>query len=841
MRLNKILFCFLISGFSFLCANADTIVNLNSDWKFNYNDTWHASTVPSCIHSDLFKNNLIEEPYFSDNENKLKWIGEKTWMYKKVFEIDSTLFSYQHLDLDFKGLDTYADVYVNGNLILKADNMFRQWTADCKKVVTIGPNLLEIVFHPAQAEAKKLFDNYPVKLTNEERVMCRKAQFNFGWDFAPKFITCGICNDVELNAWNNFTLENVYTKQRWSDISFVVLDFFMNVRCNDSTKLLITLTNKKSGQKYYKEVNAIPGSNTFFMPLRIDNPELWWCNGMGEQKFYNFSVEVSDSSQNISSKEIKTGLRKIELIQEEDNLTPPDSYRDSSEGEGVKGESFYFKLNDVPVFIKGANYVPLDVFVDRRTNEKYETLIGDVKNCGMNMLRVWGGGIYESEKFYDLCDEKGILVWQDFMFACAMYPYDSLFLENVKAETEQNVKRLTNHPCIALWCGNNENSEGWHRWGWQDIFNEQQRNEIWSGYQKLFNQILPDAVEKYSGLNYHESSPTFGRGDTMHTRMGDAHNWFVWHDAAPFENYEQKVPRFMSEFGFQSYPSMQTIESFTDSSNRNINSDVMKAHQKHKRGLQLITEYMENYFFVPPSFDDFVFVSQVVQADGIIKGVEAFRRAKPYCMGSLFWQLNDCWPAASWSSIDYNFNWKPLQYKIKKANVPLILSFETRADSVSIFVVNDKGNALKGNLFLDVYNAQGGLSCSYSVGVEMDSVFSKKCATVFLEENEMMNVVLRNENKEVVSEKNYFPYYQKFKPLPVVISQRVAKSGDDFIVTLQSEVPAHYVELSADIKGKWSDNYFDLAPDKNYNVIFTPDEKGQFAVIKARCLNNIQK
>lgn len=825
MRLTKIIFCFLLSGFSFLCANADTVVNLNSDWKFNYNDNWYPAIVPSCIHTDLFRNKLIDEPYYRDNENKLQWISEKTWMYKKVFEIDSALISHQNIELNFKGLDTYADVYVNGNLILKADNMFRQWTADCKKFVNVGPNLLEIVFHPAQAEAKKLFDSYPVKLPSEERVMCRKAQFNFGWDFAPKLITSGICADVELRVWNNFVLENVYTKQRWSDISFVVLDFFMNVRCSDSSKLLVTLTNKKSGQKYYKEVNAVVGNNTFFMPLRIDNPELWWCNEMGEQKFYNFSVEISDSSQFTSSKEIKTGLRKIELVQEEDSL----------------GESFYFKLNDVPVFIKGANYVPLDVFVDRRTDSKYETLLNDIKNCGMNMLRVWGGGIYESEKFYELCDEKGILIWQDFMFACAMYPYDSLFLENVKAEAEQNVKRLTNHPCIALWCGNNENSEGWHRWGWQDNFSEPQRNEIWNGYKKIFNEILPDAVEKYSGLNYHESSPTFGRGDTMHTKQGDAHNWFVWHDGAPFENYEQNVPRFMSEFGFQSYPMMQTIESFTDSASRNTTSDAMKVHQKHVRGMQLIADYMKNYFFVPQRFDDFVFMSQVVQAEGITKGIEAFRRAKPYCMGSLFWQLNDCWPAASWSSIDYNMNWKPLLYKIKKANVPLILSFETQDDSVSVFVVNDKGDELKGNLFLDVYNIQGGLSCSYSVGVEMDLLYSKKCATVFLEENEMLNVVLQNENKDAVTEKNHFPRYEKFIPLPVVISQRIAKSGDDFIVTLQSEVPARYVELSADIKGKWSDNYFDLAPGKNYNVIFTPDEKGQFAVITTKCLNNIEK
>lgn len=826
LYLKKASLLFFISLCFLLCnSEADTIVNYNSGWQFNYNDTWYPAAIPSCIHSDLLKNKLIEEPYYRDNENKLQWISEKTWMYKKIFEIDSELLSHQHLELNFKGLDTYADVYVNGNLLLKADNMFSRWEADCKKFVSKGPNLLEIVFHPAQAEAKKLYEGYPVKLPGEERVMCRKAQFNFGWDFAPKLITCGICNDVALHGWDNFILENVYTKQRWSDISFVVLDFFMNVRCNDSTKLLVTLTNKKSGQKYYKEVNALSGTNTFFMPLRIDNPELWWCNEMGEQKFYDFSIEISDSSQHISVKEIKTGLRKIELIQEEDSV----------------GESFYFKLNDAPVFIKGANYVPLDVFVDRRTDAKFETLLSDVKNCGMNMLRVWGGGIYEREKFYELCDEKGILVWQDFMFACGMYPYDSFFLENVKTEAEQNVKRLTNHPCMALWCGNNENSEGWHRWGWQDNFSEQQRTEISNGYKRIFNEILPEAVEKYSGLDYHESSPTFGRGDTMHTKQGDAHNWFVWHDGAPFENYEEKVPRFMSEFGFQSDPSMQAIESFTDSSDRNNNSDVMKVHQKHNRGLQIISDYMAKYFFVPQSLDDFVFMSQVVQAEGITKGIEAFRRAKPYCMGSLFWQLNDCWPAASWSSIDYNLNWKPLQYKIKKSNAPLILSFETHDDSVSVFVVNDKGDALKGNLFLDVYNSIGGLSCSYSVGVEMDLLYSKKCATIFLEENEMMNVVLRNENKDVAAEKNYFPLYSQFKLSTTTITQRTAKSGDDFIISVQSAVPARYVELSADIKGKWSDNYFDLAPGKNYDVFFTPDEKGQFAVIRIKCLNNIER
>ena len=329
--------------------------------------------------------------------------------------------------------------------------------------------------------------------------------------------------------------------------------------------------------------------------------------------------------------------------------------------------SFYFELNGVAVFMKGANYVPQDVFLNRVTREQYATLLQAVKDAGMNMIRVWGGGAYQRDEFYDLCDEYGILVWHDFMFAGGMYPFDSAFLDNVKKEAEFEVKRLSNHPCMALWCGNNECSEGWHRWGWQDPFDSIQRAAIWHGYQELFNEILPNAVHAFSQTAYWESSPEFGRGDVRHTSEGDAHNWFVWHDGEPFENYEQKVPRFMSEFGFQSMPELKTLKMFVPDSALHIASEAMKAHQKHGRGFAIINAYMQRqYGSVPVQFSDYVKRSQQLQAEGMVKGVRAHMGARPYCMGSLIWQLNDCWPSVSWSMIDYYGRKKPVYESVKK-------------------------------------------------------------------------------------------------------------------------------------------------------------------------------
>jgi beta-mannosidase len=512
---------------------------------------------------------------------------------------------------------------------------------------------LEIIFHSSEKKSKELYENYSIKkLPGEERIMTRKAQYHFGWDFAPRFITCGIWKDVELIAWDNFKISTIsfQTDSLKNDVAYMTAR--IEAESTEHSLFHISVSDNALGNTIVNAQTEIDeGENDLQFQFTINNPKLWWCNGEGEPYLYNLLVEATDSSGQKNSVEIKTGVRTIEVFQVPDSV----------------GKSFYFKLNGKPVFMRGANYIPQDVFLNRVTNEKYISLLSDVKNANMNMLRVWGGGIYEKEKFYSLCDEKGILVWQDFMFACGMYPFDKSFLENVKEEAEQNVNRLSCHPCIALWCGNNESNEGWHRWGWHNDYDSLQRIEIWNGYQKLFNEILPAAVKKYSNTFYWESSPEFGRGDVRHTKEGDAHNWFVWHDCEPFENYEKKVPRFMTEFGFQSLPDMQTLKSFCPDSELTISSATMKVHQKHLRGFAIINAYMQKkYGSIPKSFSDYVVQSQQLQSDGICLGIKAHLNAKPYCMGSLFWQLNDCWPSVSWSAIDCYGRKKKLYYDAAK-------------------------------------------------------------------------------------------------------------------------------------------------------------------------------
>lgn len=634
--LSVLFFLFTIESFS----QASLLVNLNSNWQFNYNNTWYSTSVPNSIHTDLLEHRLIANPFYRDNESHLQWIGQRDWQYKTEFDADTSLLKKQNVQLILRGLDTYADIYLNHTLILKTDNMFREWTVECKKFLHTGKNELLITFHPAEKIAKEQYEKYPVKkLPGEERVMSRKAQYHFGWDFAPRFITCGIWKDVEIVAWDYFKINNVSFQTDSIKNNIAYMTGRSKIHANGHSPLHISVTDKVSGTLIVNVQTEIePGSNDLQFQFNIANPKLWWCNGQGDSYLYSFVVEATDSSGNKNFKEAKTGVRTIEVIQQADTA----------------GKSFYFMLNGHPVFIKGANYIPQDVFLNRVSDERYMLLINSVKEAGMNMLRVWGGGIYEKEKFYSLCDENGILIWQDFMFACGMYPFDEDFLNNIQEEAQQQVVRLSSYACMALWCGNNENSEGWQRWGWQNAYDSLQRNDIWRGYQKIFNGILPDAVKKYSNTFYWETSPEFGRGDVRHTKEGDAHNWFVWHDGEPFENYQQNVPRFMTEFGFQSMPELRTILSFCPDSELYISSSSMRAHQKHARGFAIINDYMQKeYGTVPKTFTEYIQKSQQLQADAVCTGINAHLNAKPYCMGTLFWQLNDCWPCVSWSAIDY--------------------------------------------------------------------------------------------------------------------------------------------------------------------------------------------
>jgi len=765
--------------------------------------------VPGTVHTDLFENGLIPHPFVGNNELKLQWISDERWQYVLEFELSKEQLKNQNIDLVFEGLDTYAAIYLNGEKIDVADNAFRTWKYDVKKLLR-KKNRLVITFLPTNIYEEEAKSKIPYELPEGNRIFTRKAQFQYGWDWGPKYNTMGIWRDVYLEFWNDLKIEDVYMKQ--TNLSENIAELSVDLELRNSKKGILKAEIYLNDElKVGKEFGLNSEIENLSIPITIKNPKLWWTHNLGEPYLYEFKVQIEDLKGNLlDEKVVKKGLRTIELI------TAKDEY----------GESFYFRLNGVPVYMKGANYIPQSSFQSWISNNDYEKLLQDVVGSNMNMLRVWGGGIYENDKFYELCDEMGILVWQDFMFACAMYPGDEDFLENVRQEAIDNVKRLRNHSSVALWCGNNESSEGWHRWGWQDGRSEVEKAEIWGNYQKLFNGILPEIVNELTDLPYWESSPKFGRGDERYISEGDAHDWWIWHDGHPFENLEEKTPRFMSEFGFQSFPSLEVIKFINGRNSTSISSEKFKTHQKHSSGFDIIKTYMERDFSVPDNEEDYVYISQLLQAYGIGKGIEAQRRNKPYTMGSLYWQLNDCWPAVSWSGIDSFGNWKALQYQVKYSFQDVLVSFEREGDKLKVFVVNDKLENLEGNLKIEIIDFDGNALKNFDQRIligknESKIVFEFNLRDFRNIENEIFVRAIFDRNESV-----YYlvkPKDLKLKRAKLQVS--TSKTSNGFQITLQSTVLQKNVFLESETKGYFSNNFFDLLPNEIYRVEFKTDAK----------------
>lgn len=778
-------------------------MELHDNWEFKkVRDTlWNLATVPGNIHSDLLENKLIEHPFIGNNEEKLQWISKTDWDYKTTFLVDRKTLQKRHIELSFEGLDTYASVFLNDSLILKTNNAFREFQVEVKSILK-AENELRIVFENTSISEDKEKNSLKYTLPEGNRIFTRKAQFQYGWDWGPKLNTSGIWRPIKLTAWNDYKIENINIIQKTltDSIASLIVEIADSNFSKDVLNYEVYINDTLQFQKPEKPE----------IPITIKNPKRWWPHNLGEPYLYDIKVVVRNGKTILDSVLVKKGLRTIDLITEKDSI----------------GESFYFKVNDVAVYAKGANYIPQNSMQNQVTNAHYEKLLNDVVDANMNMLRVWGGGIYENDIFYDLCDEKGILVWQDFMFACAMYPGDQDFLENVQEEATQNVKRLRNHASIALWCGNNENAEGWNRWGWQADRSEHEKEEIWSYYLKVFDSILPNTVDKLTDTDYWESSPKYGRGNPKYKFEGDAHDWWIWHDAYPFEHLEENVPRFMSEFGFQSFPSYEAIKYINQSDLIDISANSFQSHQKHSRGFQLIREYMERDFSVPEKAEDYVYMSQLLQAYGITKGIEAQRRAKPYNMGTLYWQLNDCWPVVSWSSIDFFGKWKALHYKAKHSFEDVLVSSKVENNILRTYVINDDFESHSGELSVKILDFEGNPLYQFSKSIILESNASQLQHQVNLEAFKLdasKVVVVSNFNN---SQSLY--YLVKPKELKLKqgdIEQKITKTDIGFSIELSSKTLQKDVFLYSDEKGHFLDNYFDLLPNETKIVVFQTKSK----------------
>lgn len=672
--------------------------------------------VPSVVQQNLYDNGLIPHPYLGTVENQLLWISDHPWDYTLHFDADKELFEKENVELCFEGLDTYAEVSLNGYELFSADNQFREWKADAKPFLKEKDNLLEVHFIRYDSTQLALYEQHQPKLP-EKYAVSRKAPYQHGWDWAPRYKNVGIWKPVKLMGWNNAKLDYAYISTCYadSDSAWLWLRYGIDNRMDEAefqVELSMSSHQDESFFLNHERTLSFPakplktGTHQISLIVPMRNPQLWWPNEMGEQPLYDFEVVLKKDGKVMDSKKFKTGIRTFEMVDEPDSI----------------GRAFYFKVNGVPMYAKGANYVPEEMIETWINADNTLKLLHQAKDAHFNMLRVWGGGIYPSDDFFNICDSLGILVWEDFMYAGTMYPYDEAFLENARIEAEEQVRRLASHPSLALWCGGNEISEGYYNWGWQKSLNwsEEDDKAIKAGYDRLFENILPQAVAQFDGSRpYWPSSPSKGWGRPESLTEGDVHYWGVWWGELPYEVYREKVGRFNSEYGYQSYPDYQTLLKIAQGEELGKDGEVIAAHQKHARGTRQIDDFIQRYYpdAQPKDFEEYVHLSQLSQAYGMEIAIEAHRTAKPYNMGTLYWQLNDAWPVTSWSSIDYYGHPKVLQERLKTLFAPVLLSLDQK--DFGVFVTSDLLRDIDGTLSIAVCNLENHALFEQKLKVEL--------------------------------------------------------------------------------------------------------------------------
>ena len=784
-------------------------------WKFRQARTveWHDATVPGTVHTDLMANGIIPDPFIGQNERAVQWVDKEDWIYETLFDLDQDIARQDSINIVFDGLDTYADIYVNDSLILKADNMFRQWEVPVKKLLKPQGNKLSIYFHsPVKVDMPK-FESLPFQydagndqsqnggiFDKKVSVFARKAGYHYGWDWGPRLVTSGIWRHAYLRGWSGPVIKDVFITTKGLRKNNASMEAIVEIISdNDYQEMSLLISDNESGEQFAKSnVRLKKGRNDISVPFDVNKPRLWWCNGLGEPNLYNFDITLTKEKNIIDDRSIVTGIRQIDVVRKEDKY----------------GRTFYFKLNGCPVFAKGANYIPCDNFLPRVTAEIYHRTVKDAADANMNMLRVWGGGIYEDDEFYNQCDSLGIMVWQDFMFACSLYPSEGKFLDNIREEAVYNVKRLRNHPCISLWCGNNECLEAWYNWGLKRRYEKQGYADIiWKQYVDLYHNALPLIVERYNPeVFYWPSSPYSDIDCAPESNKGDTHMWRVWGGSEPIDLYNHVTSRFFSEYGFQSFPELKTVLKYApDTTQHFLDSDVMLAHQRAGADAnRKIEKYLLESYKEPKNFNSFIYMTQVLQGDAIKTAIEAHRRNRPYCMGTLFWQHNDCWPVASWSSRDYYGKWKAQHYFARKAFDDIMISTTMNENRIYVHVVSDRITPTKGSLVVTTMKHDGSKVSSISKKIILEKNSVKKLEFPELElfhgANRSDLIVYTSFKDDTKNYENvYLPISQKnvafLKP-----NVDISLSGNDgcYDITVKSEtfVRAFYMTIED------SDDYF---------------------------------
>ena len=662
-------------------------LSLNGCWQLTIPESNFPTvdaTVPGSVYNDLLTHGLMEDPFYRDNEMKALKLMDYDFHYSRIFTVGEELLQNDAVLLRCEGLDTIATIFINDTQVGYGDNMHRTWEFDVKNVLNPGENTITVQLASPIKYIKDSLAERPLVYCFRDAMMgfpnLRKAHCMFGWDWGPRLPDAGIWRDISVIGIRTARIRDVYVQQHHEN-GEVTLDIKTNLTAyTDLPTAVSVVVTAPNGKQY-----TAAGERC---QITIDAPQLWWPTGFGEQPLYRVDVTLSDAAGELDSWNKRIGLRTMSVTREKDQW----------------GESFCHCVNGVNFFGMGANYIPEDNLLPRVTPERSRRLLEDAKAANMNVIRVWGGGYYPSDEFYDICDELGLLVWQDLLFACAYYNLTDDFDQNIRAEFVDNIRRLRHHASLALWCGNNEN---------ESIFAASTRSgsafeHHKADYIKVHEYIIPQVLKVEDPQTFFWPSSPSSTGsfdDPQDQNRGDAHYWDVWHGLKPFDDYRNYYFRYMSEFGFQSFPCMETIESFTVPEDRNVFSYVMEKHQRNKTANGKIVDYLSRTYLYPSSLEKLVYASQLLQAQAMQYGTEHWRRHRGRCMGAVVWQLNDCWPVASWSSIDYYGRWKALHYFEKRFFAPILISCHEEGTLSQLTSVNmENAKDIKKTARLNVSN-----------------------------------------------------------------------------------------------------------------------------------------
>lgn len=804
------------------------VLNLSGEWNLkSVAGCTPASLpvqVPGDVHSALLEAGLIEDPYYAFNELDNLWVGREDWVISRSFTMTEGDLAHEAVYLRLEDVDTFCDITINGHKVGSTTNRFRRWEWDVKPYLVPGENVIEGYFHSAEkvSEAFAADYGYPMPMSEVGLVpsinTIRKPACHGGWDWGPCQMVTGFAGGVELIAVDEALIDYVYCDQDFSRKGRV--DVKVNVQLTSPAGGATLVSASFAGQKKSRRVKLAPGSNIVSFDFTVRKPRLWWPNGMGEQ--YLYPLEVTADGQKMAR---KIGLRKLEVVSREDTVY------------GKPGMSMTFRVNGRDMFAKGADWVPCELFESRQTYERYADVLTSARDANMNMLRHWGGGQFEKEEFYNICDSLGLMLWHDFMFSCAIYPADKRFLDEVEAELNHQIRRLRDHSCIAMWCGDNEcvGALGW----WEvtrsnrDFYTRKLDTLI-----KLRGRIVAEADP---GRVYWPSSPCAGPGDYTtdnwkEDTKGDMHLWSVSKFAGPLSDYYKVRPRFCSEYGHSSFPRYDLMARYLSPGAANIWSPEFEHHVKEvtegRRGNQIIMDRLRLHFNFPSRVEDIFYLSQVEQAMGLETASQFWRTLEPNCMGTIYWQLNDIWPGASWSSIEWDGKWKQSHYHAKRFFAPeLICAVPSEGDKLGIWVVNDTGSDREYTAVVRLWSFGGEVVSEKYLPVCVAGDTSAMAIEYSLDEfgdqaaraGRFVELQLLSGNREVAYNTWLFNEFKNCPLEKASVSCNPAESAGRWTVTLTADKPAFFTWVAVgDIPGEFNDNSFTLYPGRPVELVFTP-------------------